>query len=116
MWESFRDISATASMHMEQPGFETFDKVKKCTLMRVKVLQTQKRKARGGLNLVDAHRGVDPSEHSQAAHDEAKEVVTEMGLAKIFAPGLEPAKQAAEIYTVMSKKFVRKGPAGGAPR
>ena len=41
---------------------------------------------------------------------------TETGIAEILALGLAPDEKAAEINAFVTKKFVRRGPAGGAPR
>ena len=54
-------------MEMEKPGFGTFQEVKKYALKLAKDLQNQKRTSRGGLNLVDAYRGVEHEDERETA-------------------------------------------------
>ena len=82
-------------------------------------MQNQKRTARGGLNLVDAYRGVEPEDEREtaaAAEAEEDEQETAAGIAEIMALGLAPMEQAAEINAFVTKMFARRGPAGGVPR
>ena len=83
--------------------------------MLVRVLQNQNRQSRGGVNLVDAYGGVEYEGDQQEAEDE-NDVDTDTGIAEILALGLAPDEQAAEINAFVTKKFVRRGTAGGAPR
>ena len=63
------DISSNVIMELEKPGFETFSAIKKYALRPVKVLQTQKRTSRGGLNLGDAYCG-EPEEEPEYEEEE----------------------------------------------
>ena len=63
--------------------------MKKHALKLVNVLQNQKMTARGGLNLVDAYRGVEHEDEQETAAEE-EDVETETGIAEIMALGLTP--------------------------
>ena len=80
--------------------------MKKYALKLVKVLQNQKRTARGGLNLVDAYRGVEYEDEQETTAEE-EEMDHETGIAEIMNLGLAPMEQAAEIITFATKKFAR---------
>ena len=109
------DISSNVIMEMEKPGFESFSAIKKYALKLVKVLQNQKRQSRGGLNLVDAYRGVECEDKQEPEYEE-EEVDFEKGIAEILALDFAPDAQAAEINAFVIEKFVRRGPAGGVFR
>ena len=80
--------------------------MKKHALKLMKVLQNQKRQSKGGLNLVDAYRGVEREEDQQEVVDEEDDVDTDTGIAEIMALGLAPDAQAAEINAFVMRKFV----------
>ena len=51
------DVSANVLMHMDRPGYETYDKIKKYAVKLVKIMQNQRRRPRTGVSMVDAYRG-----------------------------------------------------------
>ena len=68
--------------------------------------------------MVDAYRGEPPQEPEPTGdndNDFDDDIDTDSGIAEIMALNLAPDEEHKEICAFMAKKFVRRGPAGGAP-
>ena len=103
---------------MDMPGYETYDKINKYTVKPVKMMQNQRRRPRSGVNMVDVYRGEPPQKPEPIGdtdNDFDDNIDTDSGIVEIMALNLAPDKEHKDICAFMAKKFVRRGPAGGAP-
>jgi hypothetical protein len=118
------DISNNVMMHLEMPGYESYEKIRAYALRLVKVMQTRQPK-KPTLNLVGEYGGTTASEESdrQSGPSEAgtvepdEEMSIEEGIAAIYSMGLAPAERDLEINAFVARKFGRKpgAPAGRFP-
>ena len=91
------DVSANVLMHIDMPGYETYDKICRYDVKLNKVTQNQRRKPRSGLNLVADFKGdsqgLEPAD--EEVEDEEFDIVA--GIAEIMSLGLAPAEDNADI-------------------
>ena len=84
------DVSSNVLMHMDMPGYEMYDKIKKYAVKFVKIMLNQRRRPRTGVNMVDAYRG-EPQEPEPAGEEmEDDEIDTDAGIAETMSLGLAP--------------------------
>ena len=108
-----QEISAHVIMHMDMPGYATYDAIRRYALKMVKVLQNQKRKP-GGINAVTEQQrmGMQPAAGTDFGEEVEEEEVELPSMAEICA-FMASDPPAAEVNAFMKGRFVRKGPAGG---
>ena len=108
-----QEISAHVIMHMDMPGYETYDAIRKYALKMVKVLQNQKRKP-GGINTVTERMGMQPGCGTDFGEQEVEEEEVEFPSMAEICAFMANDPPAAEVNAFMKGRFVRKGPAGGS--
>ena len=112
------EMNTYVSMHMEM--YPTYDTLLKFTMKYMKVLQSQKRKPRVGVHLLDANQkssegSTNGEELGFQANDDDGDVEERvMAAAQIFGVDAADPETAAHLYAFMKGKFTRKGPTGGA--
>ena len=106
------DVSANVLMHMDIPGYETYDKIQKYAVKLVKTMQNQRCRPRTGVNMVDAYSG-EPQEPEPAGEQiDDDDIDTDSGIAEIMALRLAPDEEHKDICASRAKKIVRRGLAG----
>ena len=71
------DISSNVLMHLDMPGYKTYEAIKKYALKLVKVMQSKRRIAKAGVNLVGDYAGSQSEEgdyRSEAGSNEQEEI------------------------------------------